>query len=81
MWSKGMLVWVDIIGAVIGVTGLGFNIASLSVDCMYDQHDVGVHLQMHPPFLRIQCVRLDRDCGACFQRFGSRKHVCWRALG
>ena len=70
MCSKGVLVCVDIIGAVIGLTGLGFNIASLSVECIYGQHAVSVYLQIHPPFLRIQCVRWTGIVGLVFSILG-----------
>ena len=70
MCSKGVLVGVNGIGALVGLTGLGFNIASISVDCIYDQHDVSVYLQMHTPFLKTQCARWTGIVGLVFSALG-----------
>ena len=49
--------WVNIFGLFLGGVGLGFNITSVSVDCIHNEGEVRTYLDMSGSGLKIECLQ------------------------
>ena len=64
------LIILDIVGLIIGLTGLGINIATICTDCIHDQDSIEETLRALDPSQKLSCLKWMDILGLCLNAVG-----------